>query len=153
MTVGTVEHLLATLHAYGITNALIKVQSEVPTMDGSALGFCQLVEQAGVEDQGGSVEEIVIGEPLRVGGTGADEEGISIEPADELQHFVHAGVPPPGRTAGVHLRAPRRRVVQRRDRAGAHLRLRQGHEGDGGDGPGERRPSRQLHPHRRRAAS
>jgi len=84
MTVGTVEHLLATLHAYGITNALIKVQSEVPTMDGSALGFCQLVEQAGVEDQGGSVDEIVIGEPLRVGGTGADEEGISIEPADEL---------------------------------------------------------------------
>jgi UDP-3-O-acyl N-acetylglucosamine deacetylase len=84
MTVGTVEHLLATLHAYGITNALIKVQSEVPTMDGSALGFCQLVEQAGVEDQGGSVDEIVIREPLRVGGDGADEEGISIEPADEL---------------------------------------------------------------------
>jgi UDP-3-O-acyl N-acetylglucosamine deacetylase len=84
MTVGTVEHLLATLHAYGITNALIKVQSEVPTMDGSAIGFCQLIEQAGVEDQGGSVDEIVIGSPLHVGGTGVDEEGISIEPADDF---------------------------------------------------------------------
>jgi UDP-3-O-[3-hydroxymyristoyl] N-acetylglucosamine deacetylase len=84
MTVGTVEHLLATLHAYGITNALIKVQSEVPTMDGSAIGFCQLIEQAGVEDQGGSVDEIVIDEPLHVGGTSADVEGISIEPADDF---------------------------------------------------------------------
>jgi UDP-3-O-[3-hydroxymyristoyl] N-acetylglucosamine deacetylase len=84
MTVGTVEHLLATLHAYGITNALIKVQSEVPTMDGSAIGFCQLIEQAGVEDQGGGVDEIVIRSPLHVGGTGPDEEGISIEPADDF---------------------------------------------------------------------
>jgi UDP-3-O-acyl N-acetylglucosamine deacetylase len=84
MTVGTVEHLLATLHAYGITNALIKVQSEVPTMDGSALEFCNLIEQAGVEDQGGGVDEIVITEPLHVGGCGDDEEGISIEPADDL---------------------------------------------------------------------
>lgn len=84
MTVGTVEHLLATLHAYGITNALIKVQSEVPTMDGSALEFCHLLEQAGIEDQGGGVEEIVIREPLHVGGRGSDEEGITIEPADEF---------------------------------------------------------------------
>jgi UDP-3-O-acyl N-acetylglucosamine deacetylase len=84
MTVGTVEHLLATLHAYGITNALIKVQSEVPTLDGSAHGFCELIEQAGVEDQGGSVDEIVVRHPLHVGGTGADEEGISIEPADDF---------------------------------------------------------------------
>jgi UDP-3-O-acyl-N-acetylglucosamine deacetylase len=40
MTVGTIEHLLATLHAYGITDLLIKAQSEVPTMDGSAKEFC-----------------------------------------------------------------------------------------------------------------
>jgi UDP-3-O-acyl N-acetylglucosamine deacetylase len=84
MAVGTVEHLLATLHAYGITNALIKVQAEVPTMDGSALGFCQLIEQAGIEDQGGSVDEIIIREPLHIGSTGPDEKGITIEPADEL---------------------------------------------------------------------
>jgi UDP-3-O-[3-hydroxymyristoyl] N-acetylglucosamine deacetylase len=53
MTVATVEHLLATLHCYGVTNALVKVQSEVPAMDGSALEFCKLLEQAGIEDQGG----------------------------------------------------------------------------------------------------
>jgi UDP-3-O-[3-hydroxymyristoyl] N-acetylglucosamine deacetylase len=82
MTVGTVEHLLATLHAYGITNLLIKAQSEVPTMDGSAKSFCALLEQAGIEEQHGGIEEIVIERPLRVGGSGPDDESISIEPAD-----------------------------------------------------------------------
>jgi len=84
MTVGTVEHLLATLHAYGITNVLIKVQGEVPTMDGSARDFCQLIEQAGVEEQSGAIDEIAVGERLQIGGSGLDDEGISIEPADEL---------------------------------------------------------------------
>jgi UDP-3-O-[3-hydroxymyristoyl] N-acetylglucosamine deacetylase len=150
MTVGTVEHLLATLHAYGITNALIKVQSEVPTMDGSALGFCQLVEQAGVEDQGGSVDEIVIGEPLRVGGTGADERASpSSRPtssAFRTRWCIRTRWD--GRSSPTCTATASR---SRGDRAGAHLRLRQGHEGDGGDGPGGRRPSRQLHPDRRRA--
>jgi len=82
VTVGTIEHLLATLHAYGITDLLIKAQSEVPTMDGSAKEFCALIEQAGVEDQSGSVEEIVIEEPIRIGGTEPDDESIAIEPAD-----------------------------------------------------------------------
>lgn len=95
MTVATVEHLLATLHCYGVTNAVIKVQSEVPAMDGSALGFCNLLEQAGIEEQGGGVEPIVIQEPLRVGGTGPDDEGISIEPADEFSVEYTLIYPPP----------------------------------------------------------
>jgi UDP-3-O-[3-hydroxymyristoyl] N-acetylglucosamine deacetylase len=93
MTVGTVEHLLATLHAYGITNALIKVQSEVPTMDGSAREFCQLIEQAGVEDQGGGVEEIVVAQPLRVAGAG--DESITLEPADDFRITYELVYPPP----------------------------------------------------------
>lgn len=100
MTVATVEHLLATLHCYGITNALIKVQSEVPAMDGSALEFCKLIEQAGVEEQGGGVEPIVIEAPLHVGGEGPDEEGIRIEPADGFSvHYTLIYPPPVGRQA------------------------------------------------------
>ncbi|MGE0519471.1 MAG: UDP-3-O-acyl-N-acetylglucosamine deacetylase [Candidatus Binatia bacterium] len=95
MTVCTVEHLLATLHAYGITNALIKVQSEVPAMDGSGRAFCQLVEQAGIEEQDGAVDEIVIAEPLSVGGEGPDQEGITIEPADEFSISYTLMYPPP----------------------------------------------------------
>ena len=36
VVVGTVEHLMAALHAYGITNLLIKMYGEIPIMDGSA---------------------------------------------------------------------------------------------------------------------
>ena len=43
----TIEHVLATLHAYRITNLLIKINNEVPIMDGSATEFCQLLEDAG----------------------------------------------------------------------------------------------------------
>lgn len=48
----TVEHLCSAIRAYGITNLLIKCNSEVPIMDGSALEFCKLIEQIGIEDQG-----------------------------------------------------------------------------------------------------
>jgi UDP-3-O-acyl N-acetylglucosamine deacetylase len=82
MTVATVEHLLAALHAYGVTNVLIKVQGEVPAMDGSALEFCQLIESAGVEDQDEELEYIVIDEPIAVGGDDANGERIAIEPHD-----------------------------------------------------------------------
>jgi UDP-3-O-acyl N-acetylglucosamine deacetylase len=95
MSVGTVEHLLATLHAYGVTNALIKVQSEVPTMDGSAKEFCALIEQAGVEEQGGAVDEIVVERPLRIGGEGPDAESIRIEPAEGFSITYTLIYPPP----------------------------------------------------------
>ena len=84
MTVATVEHLLATLHAFGITNILIKVQAEVPAMDGSAVEFCRLLESAGIEDQPGEVEVIAIDRTLTAGGDGQEGESISIEPADDF---------------------------------------------------------------------
>src|SRR5262249_12266272 len=34
MVAKTVEHLMAALHAYGITNVLVKMQTEVPILDG-----------------------------------------------------------------------------------------------------------------------
>lgn len=85
MTVRTVEHLLAALHAYGVTNLLIKVQGEVPTMDGSARELCRLLDGAGIEDQGGEVEEIVVTRRLAVGRQEADGESIAIEPADDFR--------------------------------------------------------------------
>lgn len=49
----TVEHLLATMHGYGVTNLLVKMEGEVPALDGSALDFCHLVEEAGLVEQPG----------------------------------------------------------------------------------------------------
>jgi UDP-3-O-[3-hydroxymyristoyl] N-acetylglucosamine deacetylase len=80
MTVRTIEHLMATLHAYRITNLLVKMQGEVPIMDGSAVAFCQLIDSAGVADQEATIEEIVINRRIMVGKDGG--ESIAIEPAD-----------------------------------------------------------------------
>ncbi len=82
ITVKTVEHLLASLHAYGITNLLIKIQGEVPAMDGSAREFCQLIESAGTEEQGASIEPIEIDRRIAVGDPDGDGEAIWIDPAD-----------------------------------------------------------------------
>jgi UDP-3-O-acyl N-acetylglucosamine deacetylase len=80
MVVGTVEHLLAVLHSYGISNLLVKVQGEIPIMDGSALEFCHLVEEAGVLEQNEEWPEIVVDQPYQVQMEGG--ECIGIEPAD-----------------------------------------------------------------------
>src|SRR6185369_12502996 len=43
MVAKTVEHLMAALHAHGITNLLVKMQAEVPILDGSAQELCELL--------------------------------------------------------------------------------------------------------------
>lgn len=78
---GTVEHLLAAFHAYGVTNALIKCNGEVPVMDGSAKEFCELLDQVGLEDQEGDWFELAVNKTIRVG---TEDEWIQIEPADEF---------------------------------------------------------------------
>jgi UDP-3-O-acyl N-acetylglucosamine deacetylase len=80
MAVATVEHFLAALHSYGITNLLVKVQSEVPILDGSAIEFCRLIEEAGIQEEEEPWSEIVVDRPYRVGTKGG--ESISIEPAN-----------------------------------------------------------------------
>jgi UDP-3-O-[3-hydroxymyristoyl] N-acetylglucosamine deacetylase len=85
--VGTVEHLLAVLHSYGITNLLVKVQGEIPILDGSALEFCNLIDEAGVQEETEAWSEIVVDRPYRIGRQGG--ESISIEPADVFSvHYV-----------------------------------------------------------------
>jgi UDP-3-O-[3-hydroxymyristoyl] N-acetylglucosamine deacetylase len=76
----TVEHLMATFHAYGVSNLLVKIQDEVPIMDGSAIEFCRLVEGAGLVDQDATVREIIIDRRIQVGKE--DSECIVIEPMD-----------------------------------------------------------------------
>jgi UDP-3-O-acyl N-acetylglucosamine deacetylase len=80
ISIATVEHFLASLHSYGVTNVLVKVQSEVPILDGSAIEFCRLLEEAGIQEQDEACAEIIIDKCYSVGG----EEGksITIEPAE-----------------------------------------------------------------------
>ncbi|HEU4345936.1 MAG TPA: UDP-3-O-acyl-N-acetylglucosamine deacetylase [Candidatus Binatia bacterium] len=80
--VGTVEHFLAVLHSYGVTNLLVKVQGEIPILDGSAVEFCDLIEEAGIEEQDEECAEIVVDRTYHVAGD--DGESIRIEPAEVL---------------------------------------------------------------------
>ena len=80
--VGTVEHFLAVLHSYGITNLLVKVQGEIPILDGSAVEFCHLIEEAAVQVEDEDISEIVVDQRYSVGPEGG--ECISIEPADKF---------------------------------------------------------------------
>lgn len=80
ISVATIEHLLSALHSYGITNLLVKVQSEIPILDGSAIEFCRLIDEAGIQEQGEECSEIVVAQRYRAGKE--DGESIIIEPAD-----------------------------------------------------------------------
>ncbi|HXG51637.1 MAG TPA: UDP-3-O-acyl-N-acetylglucosamine deacetylase [candidate division Zixibacteria bacterium] len=82
VAIATIEHFLAALHSYRITNLLVKVQGEVPILDGSALEFCDLIEEAGIEEQPEPAPEIIVDRSFRVGEEGG--ETISIEPAEVL---------------------------------------------------------------------
>ncbi len=89
MVAKTVEHLMATLHAHGVTNLLVKMQAEVPILDGSALELCALLDESGIVDQPATIEELVIDQRYAVGSDDPAEKGIAIEPDDGfVVHYV-----------------------------------------------------------------
>ena len=65
--VSTVEHLLAALAGLGVSNVFVDLDGpEVPILDGSARPFVELVETAGLEEQGASLPELFVKETVRV---------------------------------------------------------------------------------------
>jgi UDP-3-O-acyl N-acetylglucosamine deacetylase len=91
----TVEHLLAALHGYRITDLLVKMQGEVPILDGSASEFCALIESAGTVDHGGPVDEIIIDRRYEVGERDGGGEYLAIEPADQFGVRYELSYPAP----------------------------------------------------------
>jgi UDP-3-O-acyl N-acetylglucosamine deacetylase len=91
----TIEHLLSTLHAYGITNLLIKVNNEVPIMDGSALSFCQLIEKEGIEEQDAEAKEFIVDQCYHIGQVQSDAKFILVEPYDGLRITYYLKYPYP----------------------------------------------------------
>lgn len=89
-----VEHLLSALHAYGVDNALIKVNKEIPILDGSSLPFCDLIESCGVAEQGLEKKMIVIDRVYECVDTENPNKVLRIEPADDLEIDYHLELPP-----------------------------------------------------------
>ncbi len=91
----TIEHLLAVLNAYGITNLMVKINNEVPIMDGSAVDFCNIIEEAGIEIQDEIVEEAVVTRKHILGDVHKNKKYIIIEPAEKFSIHYMLNYPKP----------------------------------------------------------
>ena len=91
----TVEHLMATFSIYGITNVLIKVDDEVPNIDGSAKDLCDLITQAGIEEQPALTKTAVIRRKIGVGNDERDEKYLYAEPFEGFEIVMRVDYPPP----------------------------------------------------------
>jgi UDP-3-O-acyl N-acetylglucosamine deacetylase len=94
-SIATIEHIMAVLHMYRITNLLIKIGDEVPVMDGSAKDFCELIEDGEFEDQDENYDEIIIDKHYSVGNKDDGGAYISIEPNDNFVVSYHMDYPLP----------------------------------------------------------
>jgi len=93
--VRTVEHLMAVLSMYGITNVLVKVDEEIPNIDGSAKDFCDLIEEAGVEEQSATTKVAVVRQKIGVGKEELHEKHLTAEPFDGFEISMRVDYPLP----------------------------------------------------------
>jgi UDP-3-O-[3-hydroxymyristoyl] N-acetylglucosamine deacetylase len=67
VVISTIEHLLSAIYAYGIDNLRVVVDNdEVPILDGSSQGYCELIESAGIKTLSKSKKAIVIKKDILV---------------------------------------------------------------------------------------
>lgn len=65
--VSTIEHALAALYTAGIDNCLIEVDAaELPILDGSAIIYCNKIEEAGIQEQEEEKEYYVVKKRIKV---------------------------------------------------------------------------------------
>ncbi len=83
-SLSVVEHLLAVLNIYGVTNISIKVNSEIPILDGSAIEFCKLIEESGLESQSKKKKVIYLDKTYSYVDSDDSSKNITIEPFDGL---------------------------------------------------------------------
>src|SRR5438132_750858 len=95
LTARTVEHLMSALHAYRITNVLIKISNEVPIMDGSADAFCHIIEEAGIAEQDAVMEEFIVDRCYAIGQVRTDAKFILVEPYDGFRVTYRLDYPQP----------------------------------------------------------
>lgn len=93
--VATIEHLLSALHAYRITNLLVKCNDEVPIFDGSALQFCEAIEEVGITTQSGSWCEFKPDREFAFSFEAGRDEKFKITPADSFSIDYTLNYPEP----------------------------------------------------------
>lgn len=96
VSASTIEHLMAALSAYRISNLLVKCNGEVPIFDGSAKTFCDAIESTGIEEQGGEWYEFVPTETIKFSPQNSKNgEALTIEPSDDYIYKYELDYPEP----------------------------------------------------------
>jgi UDP-3-O-acyl N-acetylglucosamine deacetylase len=92
---GTIEHLMAVFNVYGLNNLLVKISGEVPIMDGSAVEFLNLVENAQIMSQGEPTQEITLRAPIELPLPEGSRKRMILEPSDKFQVHYFMDYPKP----------------------------------------------------------
>jgi UDP-3-O-[3-hydroxymyristoyl] N-acetylglucosamine deacetylase len=67
VVVSTIEHLLSALYAYGIDNLRVVLDNdEIPILDGSSIGYCMLIDEAGIKELDSNKKVIRVKKPVSV---------------------------------------------------------------------------------------
>ncbi len=93
--VRTVEHLMAIFSIHGITNVLIKVDDEIPNVDGSARDFNDLIAQVGIVEQQAPAKLAVIRKKIGLGKRQSHEKHLYAEPFEGFEVQMRVDYPPP----------------------------------------------------------
>ncbi|BAF69532.1 UDP-3-O-acyl-N-acetylglucosamine deacetylase [Nitratiruptor sp. SB155-2] len=92
VVISTIEHLMSAVYGYGIDNLLIILDNdEVPIMDGSAISYCMLLDEAGIMEQKSTKKVLRIKNEVEVRD---GDKYVRLKPADTLSfdftiHFDH----------------------------------------------------------------
>jgi len=82
----TIEHLMAAFFAFGIDNAIVEVDNfEIPILDGSALPFLILLEEAGIQELEAHKDWLVVHKTIEVSDPKHPDRFIRIEPSKKPQ--------------------------------------------------------------------
>ncbi len=99
--ISTIEHFLSVLYAYGIDNIRISVDGdEMPVMDGSAISFCLLLDEAGVRTQQYPKRVLKIKKTVEVS---EGKKFAKFEPSEESSFEFHIAFPHPAIREQSHL--------------------------------------------------
>ncbi|BCD59756.1 MULTISPECIES: UDP-3-O-acyl-N-acetylglucosamine deacetylase [unclassified Nitratiruptor] len=92
VVISTIEHLMSAVYGYGIDNLLIILDhDEVPIMDGSAISYCMLLDEAGIMEQKSTKKVLRVKSEVEVRD---GDKYVRLKPADTLSfdftiHFDH----------------------------------------------------------------
>jgi UDP-3-O-acyl N-acetylglucosamine deacetylase len=88
--VACVEHLLSALHAYGVDNAAVKVNKEIPILDGSSAPLCAFLDELGLVEQEAPKRAVYFDRAVEVVDPKDPSRVIRAEPCDhlEIEYFL-----------------------------------------------------------------